>query len=113
MIGTEFEHGPLVLFSLKGDLTLTFYPRKDSAWYAKVSLDERGSTEFSIGHTVSTKEEVDEVVRQAASARAKVVRQAQPAFWEGYSRYFKGPDGNLWDVLWNQRCERRSRIDHV
>ena len=101
VIGTEFEHGPVVIFSLKGGLTLALYPRKDLAWDAKVSLDERSSTEFSIGHMVNSKEEVDEVMKQAASAGAKVARKAQPAFWGGYSGYFQDPDGHLWEVLWN------------
>ena len=31
----------------------------------------------------------------------KVAKQAQPAFWGGYSSYFQDPNGRLWEVAWN------------
>lgn len=101
VIGKEFEHGSVVMFSLKGGLILALYQRKDLAWDAKVSLDERSATEFSIGHNVNDKAEVDEIMKQAANAGAKVVKKAQPAFWGGYSGYFQDLDGHLWEVAWN------------
>lgn len=105
VIGKEFEHGPVVLFNLKGGLILSLYPRKDLAWDAKLSLDARSATEFSIGYMVNSREEVDEVMKQAASAGAKIDKQAQPAFWGGYSGYFQDPNGHLWEMLWNPQIQ--------
>ena len=105
VIGKEFEHGPVVLFNLDGGLILSLYPRKDLAWDAKVSLGGRSESEFSIGHLVNSREEVDEVMRQAERAGATIVKPAQPAFWGGYSGYFQDPDGHLWEVLWNPEIE--------
>ncbi len=101
VVGKEFEHGPVVTFNLKGGLILALYPREDLAWDAKVPLGEPSPTEFSIGHMVISKDEVDEVMRQASSAGARIVKQARPAFWGGYSGYFQDPGDHLWEVLWN------------
>jgi len=101
VIGKEFEHGPVAMFNLKGGLILALYPRKDLAWDAEVPLTERSSTEFSIGHNVNSKDEVNEVMKEAETAGAKIVKRAQPAFWGGYSGYFQDPDSHLWEVVWN------------
>ena len=103
IIGTEFEHGrgAVVLFNLKGGLILSLYPRKEIAWDAKVSLDSNSATEFTIGHFVNSKTEVDEVMAQARKAGAKVVKPAQNTFWGGYGGYFQDPNDHLWEVAWN------------
>lgn len=101
VVGKEFEHGPVVMFNLKGGLILALYPRKDLAWDAKIALGGPSATEFSIGHNVNSKGEVDDVMKEAAKAGAKIVKEAQPAFWGGYSGYFQDPDGHLWEAVWN------------
>ena len=101
VIGKEFEHGSVAMFDLEGTLILALYRRKDLAWDAKISQDAPSATEFSIGHNVNSRDDVDEVMRQAASAGARVVKEAQVAFWGGYSGYFQDPDGHLWEVVWN------------
>lgn len=101
VIGKEFEHGSVVMFNTKEGLILALYQRKDLAWDAEVPQGERSATEFSMGHNVGSRDEVDEVMKQAIGAGAKVVKGAQPAFWGGYSGYFQDPDGHLWEVAWN------------
>ncbi len=32
---------------------------------------------------------------------SQIPKQAQNAFWGGYSGYFQDPDGHLWEVAWN------------
>jgi uncharacterized protein len=58
-------------------------------------------SEVSIGHNVRTREEVDQVMRQATAAGAHVVKQACGTFWGGYAGYFQDPDGHLWEIAWN------------
>jgi hypothetical protein len=58
-------------------------------------------TEFTIGHNVSIKEDVDEVMGQAQKAGATIVKAAQDTFWGGYAGYFQDPDRHLWEVVWN------------
>ncbi len=30
-----------------------------------------------------------------------IVKPVNSTFWGGYSGYFKGPDGHLWEIVWN------------
>ena len=101
IVGTEFEHGAVVFFPLKGSLMLALYPRKEVAWDAQVSQGPKSSTEFTIGHNVNSKDEVDEVMGQALRAGARIAKPARPTFWGGYAGYFHDPDGHLWEVAWN------------
>lgn len=101
IVGTEFEHGAVVFFLLKGHLMLALYPRKEVAWDAQVPQGPKSSTEFTIGHNVNNKEEVNEVMAQARRAGAQVVKPAGPTFWGGYAGYFQDPDGHLWEIAWN------------
>ena len=101
IVGTEFEHGAVVFFPLKGNVTLALYPRKEVAWDAQVSTGPRSSTEFTIGHNVNSKEEVNEVMAQALRAGARIAKPAGPTFWGGYAGYFQDPDGHLWEIAWN------------
>ncbi|MCL5068754.1 MAG: VOC family protein, partial [Thaumarchaeota archaeon] len=71
------------------------------AWDAKVPLDPPSATEFTIGHNVKNKEEVDLVMKQAEETGAKIVKTAENTFWGGYAGYFQDPNGHLWEVVWN------------
>ena len=55
---------------------------------------------ITLAHNVRRKEEVDEVLKLAAGAGAKIEKPAQDTFWGGYSGYFSDPDGYLWEVAW-------------
>ncbi|HUF21630.1 MAG TPA: VOC family protein [Burkholderiales bacterium] len=101
IIGTEFEDGAVVFFHLNDDLVLALYPREALAKDAKVAPDPPSATEFSIGHNVGSRREVDEVMQQAKEAGARITDSAQDRFWGGYSGYFQDPDGHLWEVAWN------------
>jgi uncharacterized glyoxalase superfamily protein PhnB len=57
--------------------------------------------EFSLGHNVRSKAEVDNVMEQARQAGAVIVKQAADTFWGGYAGYFQDPDGHVWEVAWN------------
>jgi uncharacterized glyoxalase superfamily protein PhnB len=63
------------------------------------------SPAFSIAHNVRSKQEVDEVMAQAASAGARITRSARDLAWGGYTGYFQDPDGHLWEVAWNPAWE--------
>lgn len=101
IVGTEFEHGAVVFFPLHGNLILALYPRKEIAWDATVSASPSCSTEFTIGHNVNSQEEVNDVMKQASAAGARIAKPAGPTFWGGYAGYFQDPDGHLWEVAWN------------
>ena len=109
IIGTEFvgdqvaPAGAIALFQLKGSLLLALYPRTDLAKDAEVPLGAPKTGEFSIGHLVSTRAEVDAVLARAQAAGASLSGQPHDRPWGIYSGYFRDPDGHLWEVIWNPR----------
>ncbi len=101
IIGTEFEHGAVVFFDLQNGLKLALWLRKDIAYDTGIPLRPPRATEFSIGHNVNSKEEVNKVMQQAKKAGARIVKPAQDTFWGGYAGYFQDPDSHLWEITWN------------
>jgi len=101
IVGTEFEHGAVAFFDLENGLRLALWRREDLAHDAGLPISPRSSTEFSLGHNVNTRAEVDRVMEAARAAGAEIVKPAQETFWGGYAGYFRDPDGHLWEVVWN------------
>ncbi|MCE3286032.1 MAG: hypothetical protein K0R70_2288 [Steroidobacteraceae bacterium] len=101
IVGREFENGAVAFFNLQGGLRLALWPRRSLAADAKLEPTPRSPGEFSLGHNVASQREVDDAMRQAAAAGARVVKPAQPTFWGGYAGYFQDPDGHLWEVVYN------------
>jgi catechol 2,3-dioxygenase-like lactoylglutathione lyase family enzyme len=99
--GTQFEHGAVAFYALEGWCKLALWPRKSLAHDANLPLGPASTTEFSLAHNVSSKEEVDGVLAQARRAGAVLVKPAQDTFYGGYAGYFQDPDGHLWEVAWN------------
>ena len=89
------------MFKLEGGLTLALYGRSDLAKDANVPLPEPQSGEFSIGHLVQSREEVDALLAEAVAAGATVTDEPHDRPWGIYSGYFRDLDGHLWEVIWN------------
>lgn len=105
IIGTEFEDGAVVFFNMNDDLILALYPKAALAKDAKVIDSPASPSQFSIGHIVKSKHEVDALMKQAEKAGAKVTDPAHDRFWGGYSGYFQDLDGHLWEIAWNPQWE--------
>jgi uncharacterized protein len=88
----------VVFISLQTGLRLALWPRESIAHDTGLAVDP---TELTLGHNVTSKAEVDHVIRVAAAAGATIVKPPQDTFWGGYSAYFHDPDGHLWEVVWN------------
>lgn len=101
IVGREFEHGAVAFFELEGGLTLALWERRSLAHDSTLVETPPSPTEVALGHNVRTREEVDEVMAQAATAGATITKPAGPTFWGGYAGYFQDPDGHLWEVVWN------------
>jgi catechol 2,3-dioxygenase-like lactoylglutathione lyase family enzyme len=101
IVGTQFEHGAVAFFELQAGLKLALWPRASLAHDAGLAVGARSTAEFSIGHNVSSKPEVDAAMEQAKKAGARIVKPAHDTFWGGYAGYFQDPDGHLWEVAWN------------
>ena len=111
VIGTEFAGddntpaGAVAMFQLRGGLILALYPRTELAKDAKVPLRPPGDGEFSLGHVVDTKDEVDALLARAEAAGATVTGPPHDRPWGIYSGYFHDPDGHLWEIIWNPQHE--------
>lgn len=101
IVGTEFEHGAVAFFDLQAGLKLALWPRASLAHDAGIDVAAPSPNDFTIGHNVASKAEVDAVMAQAGAAGALVVKPAQDTFWGGYAGYFQDPHGHLWEVAWN------------
>ncbi len=109
VIGTEFAGdevnpaGAVALFELRNGLMLSLYPRTELAKDANIPLGPPRTGEFSIGHAVASKAEVDAILTQAQAAGATLTDRPHDRPWGIYSGYFRDPDGHLWEILWNPR----------
>lgn len=105
--GTEFAGdektpaGAVAMFDLHGGLILALYPHSELAKDAAIPMQSATIGQFSIGHIVARREDVDAVLEQAKAAGATVTEPPHERPWGIYSGYFRDPDGHLWEIVWN------------
>ncbi|GCA50198.1 glyoxalase-like domain protein [Sinorhizobium sp. KGO-5] len=101
IVGREFEHGAVAFFDLANGMKLAIWAQDDLAHDSGLPKAPASATSFSIGHNVSRRSEVDEIMEEAAGAGARIVKPAEKTFYGGYAGYFTDPDEHLWEVVWN------------
>ncbi len=101
IVGREFDHGAVAFFDLSGGLKLAIWAQEDLAHDTGLPMLPVSPTAMSIGHNVSRREEVDDIMETARHAGASIVKPAQNTFYGGYAGYFQDPDGHLWEIVWN------------
>lgn len=101
IVGTEFEFGAVAFFDLEKGLKLALWPRKSLSHDSGLRVTPASPTDFALAHNVSSKADVDTVMKQAAKAGAKIVKQPEDTFYGGYAGYFQDLDGHLWEIAWN------------
>ncbi len=101
IVGKEFQHGAVVFFDLQPGLKLALWPRNSIAQETGAAFTAGSGTEMMLSHNVESKEEVDDIMKHAAGARAKILKYGAKAFWGGYCGYFQDPDGHIWEIAWN------------
>jgi uncharacterized protein len=87
----------IVFFQLKGTW-LSLFEKQNLAEDANAKMDGKGFPGFSLGHMVSTVEEVDRIIDQAVKAGATVTDPPHRRGWGGYSGYIKDPNGYYWEI---------------
>lgn len=92
--------GAIVMFRLNGGQLLALYPRSELAKDAGIRQGPAQSGEFSLGHIVATRDEVDALLATARAAGA-LVTAVHDRPWGIYSGYFRDPDGHLWEIIHN------------
>jgi uncharacterized protein len=105
IVGTEFEYGAVAFFELQSGLKLAVWPRSSIARDTGLERSPSSPTDFTLGHNVRSRQEVDAVMAQAKKAGALIVKQAHDTFWGGYAGYFQDPDKHLWEIAWNPEIQ--------
>ena len=95
------ESAPEIAFFTLNGSWLSLYNRKSLAEDATVLPAGSGFNGFTLSHNVASESEVDQIIEQAVSVGAILVKPPQKVFLGGYSGYFKDPDGHLWEVAHN------------
>jgi catechol 2,3-dioxygenase-like lactoylglutathione lyase family enzyme len=105
VIGTEFHDeksgaaGAIAMFHLTGGLVLSLYPRTELAKDAGVPYGPPKTGEFSLGHFLSRREEVDQLVDRMGRAGGSLLEKPRERPWGIYSGYVQDPDGHLWEIM--------------
>ena len=76
IIGVEYEYGAVAFFDLQAGVKLAIWPRRSIARDSGLPLAGPSPTEFTLGHNVSSRAEVDSVMKQAKEAGARIVKAA-------------------------------------
>lgn len=87
-----------VLFDLEGGLSLVLFLETEIEKLSGIPV--KASGECILSHAAESKNEVDEILRQAEAAGATIVSKPADEPW-GYFGYFKDPDGHLWEIIWS------------
>jgi predicted lactoylglutathione lyase len=91
-----------VAFYQAGGSALALWWRKSLAEDAQVSPVGDGFRGAALAHNVRAKEEVDQLLAEAAAAGGVITKPAQDSpHFVGRTGYFTDPDGHLWEVAWN------------
>jgi len=93
IVGKEFEHRAVAFFDLQAGLRLAIWPRMSIARDSGLPVAARSATEFTLGHNVPSRSEVDAVMRQAEDAGPRAVKRAGDTSRCGYAGWFQDPDG--------------------
>ena len=116
IVGKEFAHGAVVFFDLQAGMKLALWPRTSVAHDTGLPLSAASPTEFTIGHNVASKSEVDAVMAQAQGAGAVIVKAGARHILGRLRGLFSGPrpasvGGGLESALGSAGLTRRSNRD--
>ncbi|WP_421723003.1 VOC family protein [Bauldia sp.] len=90
----------IAFYQLPG-IILGLWPRRSLADEIGIADDGAAFSGLAIAYNTRSRDEVDQVLKQAEGAGARILKPASDVFWGGYSGYFADPDGHPWEVAWN------------
>lgn len=97
----QMESPPEVAFFTLNGSWLGLYAWESLAKDAQVPAAGSGFRGVTLAHNVSSESGVEQLIDQAISAGASLVKPAGKTEWGGFSGYFADPDGHLWEIAYN------------
>lgn len=94
------DGGSIVFFNLQS-MALSLYQLDKLSEDVEVNLVNDSHPPFTLAYNTRSEEEVDDLLKEAKTRGAKIIKNATKVFWGGYSGYFSDPDGFLWEVAYN------------
>ncbi len=91
---------PDVVFFQASGMVLALWGRQELAADSVVE-DNGGWGGITLAYNTRSRDEVDQVLAEAARAGGLVRRAGAETFWGGYSGLFSDPDGHCWEVAHN------------
>jgi predicted lactoylglutathione lyase len=85
-----------------GNIILALYPRHLLTKQSGCAVDGINQA-VSISLNVENKSDVDDFLVMVKHQQSKITRDAFEPDWGGYCGYFQDPEGNLWEVVWNEK----------
>jgi len=96
------EH-PFVMYK-SGALILALYPKQLLAKQAGMTIaNVDTNVAMSLSLNVDSKSAVDDLLHKAQQLNAEITREGFEPAWGGYCGYFKDPENNLWEIVWNEK----------
>jgi hypothetical protein len=94
----EQDYGISVFFEPDGGSLVGFYGRDGLAASVGVSPEGSGFSGLVLGYVVRSEARVDEIMAQAKTAGATILKPAATLEWGGYGGSFADPDGYIWNI---------------
>ncbi len=90
-----------VSFFTAGPVVLALWSRAEQCADAKAEALWTGNGGTVVAMNCATEAEVDQMLDQARTAGAKLLKPATKTSWGGYNGYFADPNGHVWEVAYN------------
>lgn len=97
------ESSPFIIFFRNEGTRIALYPLEELVRDVNKETPPAISNGFpgiTLAYNTKSTEEVDEVMKKAVLAGAKIVKAPQKTDWGGYSGYFTDLDGYYWEVAY-------------
>ncbi len=99
---SDDEDHPYVMYK-SACLILALYPKHLLAKQSGCLIDESNNNgAMSLSLNVQSKAAVDIYLALAEQLNAEITREGFEPAWGGYCGYFKDPENNLWEIVWNE-----------
>ena len=99
---------PYVMYK-SGGLILALIPKDLLAKQSRCAIKKSETNNaMSLSLNVMSKDIVEEYLVLAKRLNAQITREGFEPAWGGYCAYFKDPEDNLWEIVWNPKFNFKS-----